>query len=305
MGSTQLEPAKNSMQSTSNSRPYRTGCHLQDEYATQDVPSLCDSTRKTCLGPFKELVIKLNSSSQVPRVTCIVSDGVMGFGREVATELGIVEVQFWTASACGFMGELHFSELVKRGIVPFKDESFMHDGTLDQPINWIPGMKNIRLKDISTYIRVTNLKDIMFDFKGSEAQNCMKSSAIILNTFDELEHEVLEEMSNMFHNIYTIGPLSLLGRHVSESKLIESVSSSLWKEDAKCLEWLDKQKPNSVVYVNYGSLTMMTDNHLKEFAWGLANSRHHFLWIVRPDMLLDIGGSSYNNFDRLINEALQ
>ncbi|KAK9939555.1 hypothetical protein M0R45_016247 [Rubus argutus] len=146
-------------------------------------------------------------------------------------------------------------------------------------------MKNIRLKDMPSFIRVTDANDIMFDFMGSEAQNCLKSSTTIFNTFDELEHEVLEEISAMFPHIYTIGPLALLGRHVSENKSIKSISSSLWKEDAKCLEWLDKQKPNSVVYVNYGSITMMTNQHLKEFAWGLANSRHHFLWIVRPDVV--------------------
>ncbi|XP_061991196.1 linamarin synthase 2-like [Rosa rugosa] len=261
------------------------GLPPSDKDATQDVPALCDSTRKTCLGPFKELVTKLNSSSEVPQITCIVSDGITGFGREVAQELGIPEVQFWTASACGFMAYLQYKELVKRGIVPFKDESFMQDGTLDKPIDWIPGMKNMRLKDIPSFIRVTNVKDIMFDFLGSEAQNCLKSSAIILNTFDEFEHEVLEEILAMFPNIYTIGPLALLGRHVPENKLVKSLSSGLWKEDAKCLEWLDKQKPDSVVYVNYGNITLMTDQHLKEFAWGLANSRHHFLWIVRPDVV--------------------
>ncbi|KAK9939554.1 hypothetical protein M0R45_016246 [Rubus argutus] len=261
------------------------GLPPSDKDGTQDIPSLCDSIKKTCLGPFKKLVIKLNSSPEVPHVTCIVPDCAMEFGREVAKELGILDVQLWTASACGFMAYLHYGELVKRGIVPFKDESFMHDGTLEQPIDWIPGMKNIRLKDMPSFIRVTDANDIMFDFMRSQAQNSLKSSAIIFNTFDEFEQEVLEEISAMFPYIYTIGPLAVLGRHVSESKSIKSISSSLWKEDAKCLEWLDKQKPNSVVYVNYGSITMMTDQHLKEFAWGLANSRHQFLWIVRPDVV--------------------
>ncbi|XP_050386747.1 linamarin synthase 2-like [Argentina anserina] len=261
------------------------GLPPSDKDATQDIPSLCDSIRKTCPGPFKELVEKLNSSSKVPQITCIVCDGIMGFVRDVAKELGIPEVQLWTSSACGFMGYLQYKEFVTRGIVPFKDESFMQDGTLDKPIDWIPGMKNMRLKDIPSFIRVTNVNDIMFDYLGSEVQNCLKSSAIIFNTFDELEHEVLAELSAMFPNIYTIGPLALLARHVPGSKLVKFLSSGLWKEDTKCLEWLDKQKPDSVVYVNYGSIAMITDQHLKEFAWGLANSKHHFLWIVRPDVL--------------------
>ena len=96
------------------------GLPPSDRDATQDVPALCDSTRKNCLAPFKELVIKLNSTSQVPQVTCIVSDAVMGFGREAGKELGIPEVQFWPASACGFMAGMNFDELIKRGIIPFK-----------------------------------------------------------------------------------------------------------------------------------------------------------------------------------------
>lgn len=81
---------------------------------------VCDSIRKHSPGPFKEMLVRLNSSLDVPRVTCVVSDLVMSFAMKPAQELGIVEVQFWTASACGFMGYYQFAELVRRGIVPFK-----------------------------------------------------------------------------------------------------------------------------------------------------------------------------------------
>jgi UDP:flavonoid glycosyltransferase YjiC (YdhE family) len=146
-------------------------------------------------------------------------------------------------------------------------------------------MKNIRLKDLPSFIRTTNTNETMFDFMGSEAHNCLNSSAIIFNTFDEFEYEVLEAISAMFPHIYNIGPLLLQGRHVPDSQL-KSLSSSLWKEDSKCLQWLDKRESKSTVYVNYGSVTVMTKDHLKEFAWGLANSKHPFLWIVRPDVVV-------------------
>ena len=146
-------------------------------------------------------------------------------------------------------------------------------------------MKNIRLKDLPTFIRTTDITETMFDFMGSEVQNCLNSSAIIFNTFEEFEHEVLEVLLAKFPQVYNIGPLHLLGRHVPESNFM-SQGSSLWKEDCKCLQWLDKWEPNSVVYVNYGSITVMSDQHLKEFAWGLANSKHTFLWIIRPDVVM-------------------
>jgi UDP:flavonoid glycosyltransferase YjiC (YdhE family) len=160
-------------------------------------------------------------------------------------------------------------------------------------------MKNIRLKDFPSFIRITDTNEIMFEFQGSEARNCLDSSAIIFNTFDEFEYEVLEAISTMFPRIYNIGPLPLLGRHVPDNQL-KSLSSSLWKEDSECLQWLDKREPKSIVYVNYGSVTVMTEHHLKEFAWGLANSKHPFLWIVRPDVVI---GDSANLPEDFLEET--
>jgi UDP:flavonoid glycosyltransferase YjiC (YdhE family) len=41
-----------------------------------------------------------------------------------------------------------------------------------------------------------------------------------------------------------------------------------------------------VVYVNFGSITVMTADQLVEFAMGLVNSNIPFLWIIRPDLVI-------------------
>ncbi|KAM7517476.1 hypothetical protein LguiB_016438 [Lonicera macranthoides] len=256
---------------------------------TQDIPMLCESIRRTCLGPFKELLGRLIDSPELPRVTCVVADGVMSFGAQGAREMGIKEVQLWTASACAFMGYLHYREFIARGIVPFKDDSYLTDGTLEKTIDWIPGIKGIQFRDIPSFVRTTDVNEIMFDYLGEEAQSCLHTSAIIFNTFDALEHKVLDAFATKFNynNIYTIGPLSLLERHLPKSQSeVNSLSSSLWRPDSEVFEWLDKKEPDSVVYVNYGSITVMTNEHFNEFAWGLANSKHSFLWIIRPDVTM-------------------
>ncbi|XP_002529831.2 linamarin synthase 1 [Ricinus communis] len=261
------------------------GLPPSDRDATQDPPALCDAMKKNCLAPFLELLSKIDSLSEVPPVTCIISDGMMSFGTKAAKMLGIADAQFWTASACGLMGYLQYGEFIRRGIVPFKDESFLTDGTLDAPIDWIEGMSNIRIKDMPSFVRITDIKDILFNYLKSEAENCLNSSRLIFNTFDDFEHEALVAIAAKFPNLYTIGPLPLLERQLPEVEF-KSLRPSLWNEDLRCLEWLDKREPNSVVYVNYGSVTVMTEQHLKEFAWGLANSKYPFLWIVRPDVLM-------------------
>lgn len=167
------------------------------------------------------------------------------------------------------------------------DESYPSNGYLETPIDWVPGMKNVRLKDIPSFIRTTDINDTLLNFEGGEAQNALKASGLILNTFDELEHEVIDELKKIFPNLYTIGPLPTFVNKIQENQS-KSINSSLWKEDTQCLDWLNNQEPDSVVYVNFGSITVMTMQQLEEFGWGLANSENKFLWVIRPDI---VGGS--------------
>ncbi|RDY07675.1 UDP-glycosyltransferase 85A8, partial [Mucuna pruriens] len=148
-------------------------------------------------------------------------------------------------------------------------------------------MKNIRIRDLPSFVRTTTLDETSFICFGIEAKACMKSSSIIINTVEELESEVLNSLMAQNPNIYNIGPLQLLGRHFPEKDNGFKVSgSNLWKNDSKCIQWLDQWEPSSVIYVNYGSITVMSEDHLEEFAWGLANSNLPFLWIKRPDLVM-------------------
>lgn len=255
--------------------------------ATQDIPSLCESTSTTCLPHFKNLIARLNdaATSDVPPVSCIVSDGVMSFTADAAAELGVPEVLFWTTSACGFYAYTQFRKIIEMGYAPLKDTSYLSNGYLETEVEGIQGMEGIRLRDIPSFIRTTNVDDnFMIKFIFSETERARKASAIILNTFQALERDVLDALSTFLPPIYAIGPLHLLESQLADPRL-DQLGSNLWREDPQCLHWLDSQPPNSVVYVNFGSITVMTPHQLTEFAWGLANSNLPFLWIIRPDLV--------------------
>ncbi|KAK5843411.1 hypothetical protein PVK06_005868 [Gossypium arboreum] len=134
----------------------------------------------------------------------------------------------------------------------------------------------MRLKDLPRFIRTTDPEDTMFNYIMKVSQECLNSSSIIFNTFDDLDKEVLQVIASKSPNIYAIGPLTSLSRNLLEIQH-NSLNSSLWKEDTSCIEWLNTMKPGSVVYLNYGSVTVMSNHHLQEFAWGLANSKYPFL----------------------------
>ncbi|PON56501.1 UDP-glucuronosyl/UDP-glucosyltransferase [Parasponia andersonii] len=43
--------------------------------------------------------------------------------------------------------------------------------------------------------------------------------------------------------------------------------------------------PKSVIYVSFGSVTVVTQHDLMEFWYGLVNSKQRFLWVIRPDLI--------------------
>ncbi|KAL3515527.1 hypothetical protein ACH5RR_022429 [Cinchona calisaya] len=251
--------------------------------ATQDIPSLCDSTRKHCLGPLKELIKKLKD----PAVTCIICDAIMSFALEAAEEIGVPGVVFRTANACSLMCFRHVGHLVEKGLVPLKDASYLKNGYLDTTIDWLPGMPEIRLRDFPSFIRTTDPNNIMLSFAITEPAKASKAKAIIINTFDSLEFDVLRALSTSWPPIYTIGPLQLLiNQQLPQNSNYESIGSNMWKEEAECIKWLNEKEANSVLYVNFGSIAVLNADQLGEFAWGLAKSKKSFLWIIRPDLVV-------------------
>lgn len=50
----------------------------------------------------------------------------------------------------------------------------------------------------------------MINFSIEQMKNCRKSGAIIINTFYELEKEVVDALATYYPPIYTIGPLANL-----------------------------------------------------------------------------------------------
>nr|XP_011467660.1 PREDICTED: 7-deoxyloganetin glucosyltransferase-like [Fragaria vesca subsp. vesca] len=260
-----------------------------DDNATQDVILLCDAIimKDQMLSPFRELLVKLNGQDIGPPVTCVVYDGFMPFAITAAEELGVPTVVFFPVSACCFMGCKQYPTLIEKGLAPLKDESCLTNGFLDKVLDWVPGMKDIRLRDLPTHFRTTNPDDILFNITMKSIHRAEKASAIISHTFDALEPQVLEALSSMtkLPPVYAIGPQQLHLNQLPEDPL-KNMGYSLWKEEAECLKWLDSKEPNSVIYVSFGSIAVMSPQHLVEFGWGLANSKVCFIWVIRPDLVV-------------------
>lgn len=58
----------------------------------------------------------------------------------------------------------------------------------------------------------------------------------------------------------------------------------------KCIEWLDLQKPNSVLYISFGSQNTIGPGQMMALAAGLEESGVRFIWVIRPPIGFDLKG---------------
>ncbi|XP_071689639.1 UDP-glycosyltransferase 85C1-like [Rutidosis leptorrhynchoides] len=234
---------------------------------------------------FYNLFLDLVSGLETP-VTCIICDGFMTYTNMInaAEKLKVPIILFYTMAACGFMGNYQAKALKEKGILPLKEESYLTNGYLEMKIDWIPGMEHIRLKDLSEMMLSADPNHLGLEYLSETAQAADKVSHLILHTFQELESSLVEEIRTIVPNVYTVGPLELLLNHISEKQITLS-GYSLWKEEPECVKWLQSKEPNSVVYVNFGSIAVMSSEDLVELGWGLVNSNYEFLWIIRNDLV--------------------
>ncbi|KAF3946344.1 hypothetical protein CMV_027380 [Castanea mollissima] len=160
------------------------GLPPSDINASQDIPSLCESIMNNFLAPFSDLLVKLNSAiSDNPPSYLYCFQMLSSAAITAAQEFKIPVVLFFTLSACSVMGILQIPSLMDKGILPLKDESYLTNGYLDTIIDWIPGMRDIRLRDLPC--RTIDPNDTIFRSMIDLIERAPSTSGIIVHTFNE------------------------------------------------------------------------------------------------------------------------
>ncbi|XP_019248313.1 PREDICTED: zeatin O-glucosyltransferase-like [Nicotiana attenuata] len=97
----------------------------------------------------------------------------------------------------------------------------------------------------------------------------------IMNSCREVEGKYLDLLAHESIDkkpLWAVGPLHML--------LLESHNSSNTTRH-ECLEYLDMQDVNSVIFVSFGTNTKLSQEQVNEIALGLEQSNHRFIWVLR------------------------
>ncbi|XP_050209064.1 7-deoxyloganetic acid glucosyl transferase-like [Mercurialis annua] len=248
-----------------------------------DLKDLLDSMERTSRPEFKQLLADIR-----PRVDCIIGDGVPGFILEIAVEVGMPIILFRTISGCCFWVYFCILDMIQAGELPIRGEEDM-----DRLITKVPGMETfLRCRDLSSFCRTTNMEDYDLQVLMNVTRNSPQAQALILNTFEDLEGPILSQIRNHCPKLYSIGPLhELLNSKLKESD--HQSPNSLWEVDRNCMTWLDRQVTKSVIYISFGSITIITQEQFIELWHGIVNSKIPFLWVIRPDSITNINHGKF------------
>lgn len=146
--------------------------------------------------------------------------------------------------------------------------------------------------EMISFLQSYDPSDPIFDYMIRSFKHLNEPTWIVLNTYDELEHEVidyLQKADTKIKHLQCGGPLLPLSFLTSAYNSSKYANESMWKEDHQCLMWLDSQPSCSVLFVSFGSLVTLSARQAQEFALGLEDSMVPFLWVMRPGLIEDGG----------------
>ncbi|XP_059446800.1 phloretin 4'-O-glucosyltransferase-like [Corylus avellana] len=145
----------------------------------------------------------------------------------------------------------------------------------------LPGLPLLASRDLPSFLLAPNMYALTVpalqeQFEALERQD---NPRILVNTFDALEAETLRAIKG--YNLIAVGPLIpsafLDGRDPSDT----SFGGDLFQTSKDYIEWLNSKPKSSVIYVSFGSLTVLTKQQKEEIASALLESGRPFLWVIR------------------------
>ncbi|KAL8139662.1 hypothetical protein V2J09_005683 [Rumex salicifolius] len=206
--------------------------------------------------------------------TCVVYDAFSPWALDVAVEHGLPAAAFFTQPCA--VNYIYY--LMHKGV--WAADEVARSG----PVT-VPGTEvEMGMEDLPSFVGVPGSYPAYFRLVLNQYSNIDKADCILVNTFYELEPQVVDSMSKHIP-LLTIGPTipSFFLDQEDPNDRDYGLHLFSFKDSTTnaAVEWLNTKPPRSTVYVSFGSLSDFTEQQLEEVVWALTDSDHDFLWAIR------------------------
>ncbi|CAL5194108.1 unnamed protein product [Lathyrus oleraceus] len=202
-----------------------------------------------------------------PKPNCIISDFCIPWTSQLAEKHQIPRISFHG-----------FSCFCLHCILKVHSSKILESLISDSEYFTVPGIPH-NIQVTKEQIPVANKEQQLKEFVEKILEAEMKSYGEIINTFEELEKEYVNDYKKERNDkVWCVGPVSLCNKDDSDKAERGNIASI---SEHNCLKFLDLHKPKSVVYVCLGSLCNLISSQLIELALGLEETKLPFIWVIR------------------------
>ncbi|KAG8368435.1 hypothetical protein BUALT_Bualt15G0045200 [Buddleja alternifolia] len=202
-------------------------------------------------------------------VSCLINNPFIPWVSDVAEYLGMPSAVLWIQSCACFSAYYHFYH----NLVPFPTEN---EPEIEVELPFMPSLKH---DEIPSFLHPSTPYPFLGRAILGQFKNLHKPFCILMDTFQELENEIIEYTSKLIGRpIKTIGPLF---KNSDDNSKSSDIRADFFAAD-DCIEWLDSKPERSVVYISFGSVVHLKQEQIDEIAYGLLNAGVSFLWVLRP-----------------------
>ncbi|OMO74052.1 UDP-glucuronosyl/UDP-glucosyltransferase [Corchorus capsularis] len=237
------------------------GCESFDQAPSPDMQFKFFKATTMLKEPLAHLL-------QTHRPDCIVADMFFPWVTEVAAAFGIPRIVFH--------GTCIFSISATEHIRLYKPHKEASSDSEPFVLPDFPGNIKLTKSQLPDFVKQETWFTELYN-EGKETE--LKSFGVIVNSFYQLESAYVDHYTKVLERrAWLVGPISLCNRgtiDITERGKKASISEN------ECLTWLNSKKPNSVVYISFGSVANFNSAQLLEIAAGLEASGQHFIWVVR------------------------
>ncbi|PIA40387.1 hypothetical protein AQUCO_02500233v1 [Aquilegia coerulea] len=210
----------------------------------------------------------------------IISDFFLGSTQQLANQLGIPRITFYSSGAFLVCVLTHLMLHVHE-LYPLDEVSFSH----------LPKSPVITLAHLPTVFQRHRQGDPLYEtVKDGFIANTLSWGAVF-NTFDDVEGAYLESFKKVVvghERVWAVGPIELLGCSNGPAAADRGGASSVSAVDV--LSWLDQcSDASSVVYVCFGSQVLLTSVQMEALAKGLEESGVQFIIVVKSETYIPEG----------------
>lgn len=132
----------------------------------------------------------------------------------------------------------------------------------------LPGLPLLGTQDLPSFVLPNNpfssVEKLLYESFLALSTN--KFKWVLANSFYELERDVVDSMSKLCP-IRPVGPL--VPPLMLDQDREDDVGIEMWRSDERCIEWLDRQRQSSVIYVSFGSILVLPAELMENIATGL------------------------------------